>query len=220
MPRRAPRPRGQSRAAPVACPAASRRRAPRPRAVTRPRRPRALRPEERRLWAEVVRGVSPLKGKAHPPEPEPAPEPALPPPAPPAPGPRPPALPAALPALPPLAGVERKVLAGLRRGQRAVDAVIDLHGMRQAEAHDALLAFLRRSQAAGRQVVLVVTGKGGAGAAGAFEERGVLRRVVPHWLRLPDVRPLVLGFEEAAAQHGGSGALYVRLRRRRGADRP
>jgi DNA-nicking Smr family endonuclease len=65
-------------------------------------------------------------------------------------------------------------------------------------------------------VVLVVTGKGGAPSGDAlFEERGVLRRVVPHWLRLPDLRPLVLGFEEAAGHHGGSGALYVRLRRRR-----
>ncbi|HEX5866107.1 MAG TPA: Smr/MutS family protein, partial [Beijerinckiaceae bacterium] len=49
-----------------------------------------------------------------------------------------------------------------------------------------------------------------------FEERGVLRRVVPHWLRLPDLRPLVVGFEEAAVRHGGAGALYVRLRRARG----
>ena len=50
---------------------------------------------------------------------------------------------------------------------------------------------------------------------GLFEERGVLRRMVPHWLRLPDLRHLVIGFEEASPQHGGSGALYVRLRRRR-----
>jgi DNA-nicking Smr family endonuclease len=39
--------------------------------------------------------------------------------------------------------------------------------------------------------------------------------MVPHWLRLPDLRGVVLGFEEASPQHGGSGALYVRLRRRR-----
>jgi DNA-nicking Smr family endonuclease len=43
----------------------------------------------------------------------------------------------------------------------------------------------------------------------------VLRRVVPHWLRLAEARPFVLGFEEAAPHHGGAGALYVRLRRRR-----
>jgi len=185
--------------------------------MTKPRRPRSLSSEERRLWAHVARGVTPMKGRSYPPEPEPVPEPSaatavLPPsaaPSPPAP---------AKPKVPPLAPVERQTLTALRRGKRKVDAVIDLHGMRQAEAHDTLLGFLHRSQSAGHGVVLVITGKGGAGASdGLFEERGVLRRVVPHWLRLPDLRSLVLGFDEASPQHGGSGALYVRLRRGRGA---
>ena len=122
------------------------------------------------------------------------------------------------PALPPLAPVERKTLLALRRGRKDVDSVIDLHGMRQEEAHFALLRFLHRAQGSGHGLVLVITGKGGAAVEhGLFEERGVLRRMVPHWLRLPDLRSLVIGFEEASPQHGGSGALYVRLRRRRGA---
>jgi DNA-nicking Smr family endonuclease len=61
----------------------------------------------------------------------------------------------------------------------------------------------------------VVTGKGGPAPALFGEERGVLRRMVPHWLRLSELRPLVLGFEEAEQRHGGAGALYVRLRRLR-----
>jgi DNA-nicking Smr family endonuclease len=183
--------------------------------MTKPRRPRSLTAEERRLWAHVARGITPMKGRSYPPEPVPAPE--SPPAAKPAPVAMPPSPPeAAKPRVPPLAPVERQTLAALRRGKKKVDAVIDLHGMRQAEAHDALLGFLRRSQGAGYAVVLVITGKGGAGTADVFfEERGVLRRVVPHWLRLPDVRSLVLGFEEASPHHGGSGALYVRLRRAR-----
>jgi DNA-nicking Smr family endonuclease len=182
------------------------------------RRSRSLSPEERRLWDQVARSVKPMKGKLLPPVPEPevkaetapAPKAALPPlPAP---------APNLKPALPPLAPVERKTLQALRRGKRDVDSVIDLHGMRQDEAHFALLGFLHRAQASGSAVVLVITGKGGAPVAHSFyEERGVLRRMVPHWLRLPDLRPLVVGFEEASPQHGGSGALYVRLRRRRGA---
>jgi DNA-nicking Smr family endonuclease len=40
-----------------------------------------------------------------------------------------------------------------------------------------------------------------------------LRRIVPHWLGAPDLRAVVLGFEEAGRAHGGAGALYVRLRR-------
>ncbi len=180
-------------------------------------RTRQLSPEERRLWSHVARLVTPMTGMALPPDPEPEEKPApaapagAPPPVPPPPPPR-------KPSLPPLAPVERRTLVALRRGRKDVDSVIDLHGMRQEEAHVALIGFLHRAQSAGHGIVLVITGKGGAASGGGiFEERGVLRRMVPHWLRLPDLRSLVIGFEEASPQHGGSGALYVRLRRRRGA---
>jgi DNA-nicking Smr family endonuclease len=71
--------------------------------------------------------------------------------------------------------------------------------------------------------VLVVTGKGKPGlvdASGFEREPGVLRRVVPLWLRALELRGLVVGFDEAASTHGGAGAIYVRLRRgARGARR-
>jgi DNA-nicking Smr family endonuclease len=118
---------------------------------------------------------------------------------------------------PPLVPLERRLKQKLSRGQTSADAAIDLHGLRQQEAHDALRAFLHRSQRSGARVVIVVTGKGGKPGKD-FEETGVLRRAVPIWLHMPDFRPLVVGFEEAARHHGGSGALYVRLRRLR--ERP
>ena len=65
--------------------------------------------------------------------------------------------------------------------------------------------------------MIVVTGKGeqrGREAPSWIDEPGVLRRLVPHWLREADMRAVVLGFEEAGRAHGGAGALYVRLRRR------
>lgn len=187
--------------------------------MTKRRRTRQLSAEERRLWSHVARHVTPMKGRISLPEPEPEDEPAtVPPPKIASPSPILPPLPTKKPALPPLAPVERKTLVALRRGRKEVDSVIDLHGMRQDEAHFALLRFLHQAQNSGYSVVLVITGKGGAAISpGLFEERGVLRRMVPHWLRLPDLRSLVVGFEEASPQHGGSGALYVRLRRRRGA---
>jgi DNA-nicking Smr family endonuclease len=181
-----------------------------------PRRARQLSAEERRLWAHVARAVKPLPGRDVPEAPPAGPEPARA-----AVNHAEPAFTsradgtAAKPAIPPLAPLERRTLVALRRGRRRADAIIDLHGLRQAEAHDALIAFLRRAREAGHGLVLVVTGKGApAMGDGLFEERGVLRRVVPHWLRLPELRTLILGFEEAAPQHGGAGALYVRLRRR------
>lgn len=122
--------------------------------------------------------------------------------------------------LPPLAPLDRKLKQRLSRGRMTADAAIDLHGYRQAEAFSALRHFLHRAQGEGARVVLVVTGKGGrpgynvgdAPAIGAGEG-GVLKRSVPLWLALPEFRMLVIGWEEAAQPHGGSGALYVRLRR-------
>jgi DNA-nicking Smr family endonuclease len=113
----------------------------------------------------------------------------------------------------PLAPLEPGVLRRLARGGADPQARIDLHGMRQAEAHQNLRGFLHRSHANGLRLTLVVTGKGSKdGLDFSHDERGVLRRMVPHWLAAPDLRHIVLGFTEAARRHGGEGALYVRLR--------
>jgi DNA-nicking Smr family endonuclease len=120
---------------------------------------------------------------------------------------------AVAPALPPLSAIDRRARQKIARGHVEIGARIDLHGMKQHEAKERLSAFLHRAQAGGKSLVLVITGKGTAAPQGA--ERGVLRRAVPLWLALPELRPLVIGFEKAAPSHGGAGALYVRIRKNR-----
>lgn len=112
---------------------------------------------------------------------------------------------------PPLAPLGRRERSQLAKGRKPIDARLDLHGMTQARAHRRLTAFLQRAHSEGATFVLVITGKGRASAGEG--ERGILRRQVPLWLALPDLRSLVVGFEEAHIGHGGEGALYVRLRR-------
>jgi DNA-nicking Smr family endonuclease len=120
----------------------------------------------------------------------------------------------AAPALPPIVPLERRLRQRLQRGQIEVHGAIDLHGMRQAQAHRTLQNFLRQAQANGARVVLVITGKGSSGRSGATADtEGVLRRSVPLWLQTPEFRSLVIGFEQAGSAHGGAGALYVRIRR-------
>ncbi len=117
---------------------------------------------------------------------------------------------------PPLAPLGRRLKQRVARGRDPIDARLDLHGMTQREAHAALLRFLRKAQADGARMALVVTGKGNRKAEHHSDaERGVLRRQVPMWLSLPEFRALVVGFEDAHVGHGGEGALYVRLRRPR-----
>jgi DNA-nicking Smr family endonuclease len=107
-------------------------------------------------------------------------------------------------------------------GKVAIGDHLDLHGMRQDEAHARLRAFLLRSQANGHRMVLVITGKG-AGTGRHDEQpfgatpRGVLRRSVPQWLEEPELRAIVLSYAPAGVRHGGEGALYVRLRKARDA---
>jgi DNA-nicking Smr family endonuclease len=113
---------------------------------------------------------------------------------------------------PPLMPIDRRLKQRLARGQIEIDGRIDLHGRTLNEAHAALLRFLHRAQGEGLRTVLVITGKGGPDPE---RGRGVLRRQVPLWLTLPDLRAYVLAVEEAHVAHGGAGALYVRLRRGR-----
>lgn len=174
---------------------------------------RRLSDEEIALWTEVARSVSRRRGASLPTLAKPVqPKASSAPPTPAA-----AAVPDGKPAKGrplPLAPIERRLKRDLARGRGPIDGALDLHGMNQAEAHQALRGFLRYSQARGAKIVIVVTGKGGPLGEPMFrEERGVLRRLTPHWLREPDLRSIVLGFEEAGRAHGGSGALYVRLRR-------
>jgi DNA-nicking Smr family endonuclease len=113
------------------------------------------------------------------------------------------------------APLDNRVTRELVRGRRTFDGVIDLHGMDQMRAHAALREFLRQAHFRGDRIVLVITGKGRSSINNDSGERdiGVLRRLVPHWLKTPALSANIMGIDEAHERHGGSGALYVRLRK-------
>jgi DNA-nicking Smr family endonuclease len=165
--------------------------------------------DERALWRRAMGDVKPLAEKRARVEPE-APE---------EPPPRAQRVPvpvaksaAPLPSLEPgeSPGLDRRTAEKLRRGRLEIEARLDLHGMTQEEAHRALTRFIHRVQESGARMVLVITGKGSISG-----ERGVLRAAVPRWLNEAGLRPRVLSFAWAQPKDGGSGALYVLLRRQR-----
>lgn len=171
--------------------------------------------DDARLWRTVTADITPLTRRDPPPKRAEQGKP-LPPPSPPVRQ----AIAAAMPAPPPARPVRRKppLLAHgetpdmdrrtaerLRRGQLPIDMRLDLHGMTREPAHHALSATLAAASSAGRRVVLVITGKG----------QGVLQSAVPRWLNEGDNRQRVLAFCHAQPKDGGSGALYVLLKRKR-----
>jgi DNA-nicking Smr family endonuclease len=161
------------------------------------KRKSALGPEDLRLWRRAIAEARPLPGRTAP-NPEesiartPTPQPEL----------RHPHPPQSL-----HSGIEGTLRKRLRRGRIKIEARLDLHGLRQKEAHAALNRFLSAAEARGLRLLLVITGKG----------RGLdstLKRLVPLWLAEGSNRTRVAFVSEAAPHDGGAGALYVYLARR------
>jgi DNA-nicking Smr family endonuclease len=200
---------------------------------------RQLSDEDLALWRLISANVEPLRhstklapkkapavgaARAKPKPPSPAAKPKPPPPAakpkPPPPPvkpaerPAPPAVTVTLAPTPAAQAPDRRTATRLKRGQIALEAKLDLHGMTQGEAHEALNRFIAESRERGRRCVLVVTGMGGY--RGALREPGILRRSVPRWLAEAALRDAVMSFAPAEPRHGGQGALYVLLRKKRG----
>lgn len=186
----------------------------------RPRR-RAVTPDEARVWRAVTRDVAPLPGKAVEDEAEEvsaAPDPAPSPPPQPIPAdwlerlrpapPRPLAKPDLVAGAP--VGLDKRTGERLKKGEMEIDGRLDLHGMTQDAAHGALLSFITRAYDSGRRCLLVITGKGGRPGP------GVLKTQVPRWLNQAPLRERIIGFSWAQPKHGGEGALYVLIKRRRG----
>lgn len=171
------------------------------------RRTPELKEEDRVLWNMVARTAKPLRGKlaviiptelaAEPPPPQPVKAIASP--------------VAEKPKLQRVAhSLDEPTLEKLSKGRLPIEGRVDLHGLTQQEAYSLLLSFLHRAHAGGIRYVLVITGKGSSSGSD-----GVLRRSVPAWLSTPAFRHLVSSHDHASRHHGGSGALYIRLRRTR-----
>ena len=103
------------------------------------------------------------------------------------------------------AGIDRRTQRRLFRGDVPVDRRLDLHGLTAAHAENRLAQFIETAARDGCRCVLVITGKGA----------GILRGHVPDWLKRQPLSPHILALAEARPHDGGSGAIYVLLRRKR-----
>lgn len=104
-------------------------------------------------------------------------------------------------------GLSFKALKNLRRGNYPAEKTLDLHGMTVDQARIALLRFLGECEAANIRHVIIVHGKGFRSA-----NKPVIKAMVNRWLRATDI---VLAFHSAQPKDGGSGAVYVLLKKQR-----
>ncbi len=104
-------------------------------------------------------------------------------------------------------GLQHIVMRKLRHAQYAIEAELDLHGHTVSQAREALVRFLADSRARGRRCVRIVHGKG----KNAEGKLPILKGKVNTWLRQKDE---VLAFCSAQPRDGGTGAVYVLLKRK------
>ncbi len=203
---------------------------------------RGFGPVDRALWDFVTRDATALEparrasagvaGPA-PAKPSPAPPPAPPPTAPRAPrtlrptgSGKPPATsldladPVVAPVGRPEPGLDRRNAERLRRGERAPEARIDLHGLTAERAHRVLDRRIGAALAGDQRLILVITGKGGRkrdadDAPFMRDDEGVLRQQAPRWLRSGPHAAHIVGIYQSHPRHGGAGAFYVYLKKRR-----
>ena len=170
---------------------------------------RPLTPEEDRLWRKVVETVRPLRPQAPVAEPDGAadlpPQPV-----------RKRARPAPPPPPAPPKGVGETLDASwdrrLSRGLVQPDATLDLHGHGLAAAYDLLDSRLEAAIGSGARLLLLITGKP---PAGDRPGRGRIRAAVGDWLGASRHAGAIAAVRGAHQRHGGAGALYIVLRRRR-----
>ena len=175
---------------------------------------RRLSPEERALWAKVVKSVRPLAPNA----------PAAPEPAPPPPQPEPSKAPLIQRPPPKRAAPKPNPVPGttldatwdrrLSRGLVQPDLSVDLHGNNLATAYDLLDRRLEQSDAMGARLLLLVTGKPPTDDRRPVA-RGAIRAAVGDWLAASRHAGQIAAVRNAHPRHGGSGALYIVLRRPR-----
>jgi len=105
-------------------------------------------------------------------------------------------------------GIQSKVQRKLRRGEYSIQAELDLHGYTVAEARKAISQFLPDCRKQNSRYVRIIHGKG----LGSFQKLPVLKTHVAHWLKQRDE---VLAFCSARPSDGGTGAVYVLLKKRK-----
>lgn len=103
-------------------------------------------------------------------------------------------------------GLQHKLVKKLRRGELAIEAELDLHGLFREEAREAVVGFLAECRQKQVRCVRIIHGKG----HGSEQKRPVLKQYVNHWLQQRDE---VLAFCSARPVDGGTGAIYVLLKR-------
>ena len=105
----------------------------------------------------------------------------------------------------PLPALEKHTARKIKSKNHLFSATLDLHGLCQERAYEKLISFIETNGQKNRRSLLIITGKG----------QGILKKSLLVWLQSPSLRPLIASVEQSLPHHGGEGAFYVILRKKK-----
>ena len=114
-------------------------------------------------------------------------------------------------------GVDAATVRRFKREEFKIEAVLDLHGLTEKEAYEQVCDFVTKCFNKEKRCIIIVTGKGvrHEETDDLWSLRGVLKKRVPQWLNMPQLRGMILLYKNPSERLGGEGALYILLKRHR-----
>jgi len=102
--------------------------------------------------------------------------------------------------------LSKKNIRDFNKGNVFIEKKLDLHGFNQVDAKNLLEDFINQSIENGKRLILIITGNGKEG-------EGVIKNNIISWLNNKSLRNKILAVNHASKKHGGSGAIYILLRK-------
>jgi len=109
----------------------------------------------------------------------------------------------------------------LKRGKINIDRRIDLHGYSLVEAHEKFISEVKKNYNNNKRCLLIITGKG---INKKIENEqytspklfyGKIKNSIINWINEEDLKKYILTYQDAGFEHGGDGALFVYLRKKK-----
>lgn len=112
-------------------------------------------------------------------------------------------------------GIDKATLRKFKREEFNIEAKLDLHGLTEDKAFTEVNNFVTQCYNKGKRCIIIITGKGLTVREDddIFTPKGILKKQVPQWLNMPQIRAMILTYKNPSEKLGGSGALYILLRR-------
>jgi DNA-nicking Smr family endonuclease len=107
--------------------------------------------------------------------------------------------------------IDKRTFERLKKGRLPLEDSFDFHGIGFHDAHYKLIKLIEGWQENGKRCVLIITGKGSR----TPKDQKTIRDAFPDWLNDPLLRNKILAYTKAQPKHGGSGAFYLLLRRKK-----